>query len=68
MQNILITIKDSSKYHFLLELLNQFQFVEVVKPLKNNKIQKKHSILDSIGIWKDREISAEKLRKDAWGI
>ncbi len=56
MEKIILTIKDNSKLHFFLELLNQFDFVEVQK--KTTKTS--HSLDRFAGIWTDAEANKMK--------
>ena|GEM_PF-2237099 len=56
MEKITLTIKDKSKLHFLLELLKQFDFVEVQK--KTSKA--KRSLDRFAGIWSEDEATQMK--------
>jgi hypothetical protein len=43
--------------------------LEVLIFSKNKKIKNVSKSLDKVfGIWKDREISAKNIRKEAWGF
>ena len=64
MQRITLTVKDDNKVSFLLELLKQFEFIEIQKSEKKQK--KDYNFFASAGLWKGREIDARQLRKDAW--
>ncbi len=64
MEKITLTIKDKSKLNFIIELLRQFNFVEV--QYKTDKKPSRDSFLSSAGLLKDLNISAKKLRTDAW--
>jgi len=67
MQKITLTIKDNSKLHFFLELLKQFDFVEIQKPSsKRNISSAKFDFFASAGMWKGRNIDARELREKAW--
>lgn len=67
MEKIILTIKDGRKLRFLMELLKQFDFVEIEKSSSKSKISdKKHDLFTSAGMWKNREINSEELRKRAW--
>jgi len=68
-----------SKSSFVMELLDNFSFVKVqssVPPLHETKeivnSRKKNTqkvfFADCFGMWEDRDIDAEALRKQAWGI
>jgi hypothetical protein len=63
MQKIILKLKDDNKLNFLLELLNQFQFIEVEKPVKKNDT---HDFFASAGLWRNRDITAGQLRDKAW--
>lgn len=67
MQEIVLKIKDDSKKEFLLTLLKQFSFVDIsyrkIGGVKNNKA----SLNDIYGIWKDKDVSLDNIRKKAWG-
>ena len=64
MQRITLTVKDDNKMNFLLELLKQFEFIEVQKSEKKKK--GKYDFFASAGLLKRRDIDSKKLRKDAW--
>ena len=68
MDSLYITIKDSTKTGFIIELLEKLDFVEINRKKRDKRKNSKHDILNSAGIWKDRNISAEELRKEAWNI
>ena len=56
MEKITLTVKDNSKLHFLLELLKQFDFVEITKISSKNK----GSLDRFAGIWSDDEANKMK--------
>ena len=64
MQRITLTVKDDNKMNFLLELLRQFEFIEIQKSEKKQK--KDYNFFASAGLWKGRDIDSKQLRKDAW--
>jgi len=64
MQKIILTIKDDKKVNFLMELLKQFDFIEINK--SEQKQVEDYNFFASAGMWKNREIDAEQLRKQAW--
>ncbi|MEQ8906157.1 hypothetical protein [Ekhidna sp.] len=64
MQRITLTVKDDNKVSFLLELLKQFEFIEIQKSEKKQK--KGYNFFASAGLWKGRDIDSKQLRKDAW--
>ena len=64
MQKFTLTIKDDKKVNFLMELLKQFDFIEIKK---TGQIQdEKYDFFASAGMWKNRDIDAEQLRRQAW--
>ena len=64
MQKIILTIKDDKKVSFLMELLKQFDFIEINQ--SEQKQDKNYNFFASAGMWKNREIDAKQLRKQAW--
>lgn len=64
MQKITLSIKDDNKVSFLLELLKQFDFIEI-HTIRQKK-EDSYNFFASAGLWKDRDINAEQLRKQAW--
>ena len=67
MQKITLTIKDNSKLHFFLELLKQFDFVEIQESSTKSKASAaKYDFFASSGRWKDRYVDARELRGKAW--
>lgn len=67
MEKIVLNIKDSRRLHFLLELLNQFDFVEVEKSTSEKEVKSKtYDLFASAGIWENRDIESKNLREKAW--
>jgi len=66
MKKITLTIKDNSKLHFFLELLKQFDFVEITKNSTKSKKAAKYDLFASAGMWKNRNIDSQELRAKAW--
>lgn len=67
MERIVLNITDSRKLHFLLELLNQFDFIEIEKSNTPKETKnKKYDLFALAGIWQNREIDVFNLRKKAW--
>jgi hypothetical protein len=64
MENITLTIKDRKKKKFFLQLINQLDFIEINK--KKSSTSEKYDFFQSAGMLKTRNISAAKLREDAW--
>ena len=67
MDDLYVTVKDSTKTGFLIEMLNKLDYVEIHRKIKKRK-NGKHDIFKSAGIWKDRSVDATELRKQAWKI
>ena len=65
MKQLILNIKDSSKLSFLMQLLNQLDFVEVEK-VKKKKGSNDYDFFSSAGLWADRKINGKELRKQAW--
>ena len=65
MEKLILNIKDSSKLSFFMQLIKQFDFVEV-EEIKKKKIDSKHDFFNSAGLWANRDIDAKELRKRAW--
>lgn len=70
MEQIIIKLKDQSKRSFLLELLAQFDFLELqVKQVTKGKAKEEpYDFFQSAGLFEGREINADQLRKEAWRI
>jgi len=66
MEKITLTVKDNSKLDFLLELLKQFDFVEITKNSSKSKAAAKYDLFASAGMWKDRNIDSQEFRAKAW--
>ena len=65
MEQLILNIKDTSKLSFLMQLIKQFDFVEVEKK-KEKKASYKYDFFNSAGLWENRDIDAKELRKLAW--
>lgn len=66
MEKLVLKIKNQKKLEFLIELLKQFDFVEILKERKTTKSNSTQDFFSSAGLWKGREIEAKELRKNAW--
>ena len=71
MTTVIIEIKDNQKLTSLLDVLNSLQFVKLVevkhKKTKQTLLKTKNEGLKSLkGLWKDRDISLDEIRKTAW--
>jgi hypothetical protein len=64
MGKIIIDVKDKSKEYLLLDFLKELPFIEI----KESSLDKKGYLefRKLYGIWKDRDISKNDLRKKAW--
>ncbi|WOK08090.1 hypothetical protein RT717_05515 [Imperialibacter roseus] len=67
MEKLTLTVKDDSKLLYLVNFLQQLDFVEVKrhKPIKSTS-PKKYDFFASAGLWKGRAIDAKRLREKAW--
>jgi hypothetical protein len=73
MEQIIIKLKDQSKRNFLLELLAQFDFLELqVKQVSKDKSKEEkedsYDFFQSAGLFEGRDIDADQLRKEAWRL
>lgn len=64
MQKITLNIKDDKKINFLMELLRQFDFIEIQNSTQYQNDN--YNFFASAGLWKDRDIDGEELRRQAW--
>ncbi|MFO7869326.1 MAG: hypothetical protein R6U95_08535 [Bacteroidales bacterium] len=64
MEQLILNIKDSRKLSFLMQLIKQLDFVEVEK-VKKKKPSGKHDFFSSAGLWENRDVNANDLRKKA---
>ncbi len=65
MQQLILKLKDSSKLSFLLQLINQLDFVEL-ENVKTRNGQSDHDFFKSAGLWAKRDIDAKTLRQKSW--
>ncbi|NIM10710.1 MAG: hypothetical protein GTO45_01885 [Candidatus Aminicenantes bacterium] len=69
MSVVVLNIKNEEKGRFLLDFLKQIEFIEVEEPpAKKAKSKEKESFTELFGIWKDRDIDLETIRKKAWKV
>ena len=71
MEQFIIELKDLSKRNFLLELLTQFDFIELKTGKEAEEELKKgddYDLFESAGLFANREIDANQLRKEAWRV
>ncbi len=65
MEQLILNIKDRSKLSFLKQFLKQFDFVEIEKIVKKKK-STDYDFFNSAGLWENRKVNADELRKQAW--
>ena len=64
MGKIIIDVKDKTKEYLVLELLKELPFIEIKESsFDKNEILEFRKLY---GIWKDRDLSKNDLRKKAW--
>jgi len=61
-----VRVKESKKFSFLIQLLEQLGFLDVDIKYGNKKLHGQHDFFKSAGLWKDRIIDAKELREQAW--
>lgn len=66
METLTIKVKNKEKLLFIYEVLKYFDFVELPDKQENNEIYQNHDFFKSAGLWQNREINQETLRKKAW--
>ncbi|MBK8396802.1 MAG: hypothetical protein IPL26_16425 [Leptospiraceae bacterium] len=65
MEEILIRIKDHDKLESLMNFLLSVDYIEV-KKVKQSPKHKSKDFFSTVGLWKNREIDLESIRKKAW--
>ncbi len=66
MTQVVLNINDDSKLTFIIKWLKQFDFIDIKSSIKTKTKNEEHNIFDSAGIWEDRDINSNDLRKSAW--
>ena len=66
MEKVILNVKDKSQLQKIFDAIKQFDFVEVSSAPKKATASKSHNIFRSAGMWRDREINVQALRKEAW--
>jgi len=74
METIKITVKDKKHARMLAELAKELNFVTSVESseeatvslIPKGKFTSEKEFLSMCGLWKDRDISIEKIREQAW--
>lgn len=69
MERFVIELKDQTKRQFFLELLAQLNFIELkVQQTKNAEQDKDYDFFQSAGLFSNRSIDPNQLRRQAWRI
>ncbi len=66
METLTIRVKNKERLLFLYKILKSFDFVELPEIEKTSVDEGTHDFFSSAGLWKDRDISQESIRKQAW--
>jgi phosphopantetheine adenylyltransferase len=68
MNQLIIKIADKQKAQMLLEMLKALDFVTSVETFEENDTitQKEEDFFNLAGLWKNRDVSAESIRQEAW--
>ena len=69
MTEITVGVKDEVSAQALLKILISLDFVEEISTnthMQNNEADVEADFFQLVGLWKDRDISAETIRKNAW--
>ena len=61
---LIINIKDSTKAFHLIKFLKDIPFIEIEENIDNPV--NSPDLKDLFGIWKDSDITIEKIREKAW--
>ena len=62
--NITIRVKNKTRAEKLIEFLKELPYVEMGE--KKKQVKKRNDFKQLFGLWKDRDISLEKIRDSAW--
>jgi hypothetical protein len=73
MEQILIQIKDKSKAQALMNFLKTLDYIENITSanppmVESSKNDKEADFFALAGLWANRDISQESLRKQAWPV
>ena len=66
MKTLRIDIEDDSKINVVKKILNDLGYVTIHDSDENNQTGSESGLDGVIGLWKDRDISLESIRKKAW--
>ncbi len=64
---IIIDISDKEKAKNIINLLKDIPYVKNIFLEEDIKVERKPDFYSVFGIWRDRDISLEDIRKKAWG-
>ena len=62
---VILEVENNKEGRALINFLKQLPFVKIKEPQKSKK---EHKFKEIFGIWKDRNITKEKLREKVWRI
>ena len=65
MSKIVLDVKDKSKEEALISFLKEIPFVTIISKSKTSK-NKPKEFSKLFGIWKDKDIDIDSIRKEAW--
>jgi len=63
---IIIDVSNEGKAKHLIDILKDIPYVKNIE-VENKKNKEKPDFESVFGIWKDRDITIENIRKKAWG-
>jgi len=66
METLTIKVQNKERLMFLYEMLRYYDFLELPKLSEIGISKSEHDFFQSAGMWKDREITQENLRTEAW--
>lgn len=74
METIKIIVRDKKHARMLAELARELNFVasvessedETLSAIPKGKFSSEEDFLSMCGLWKDREVTVEKIREQAW--
>lgn len=68
MQQLIIQVADKEKAEMLLKIISALDFVKSVEVVEdhNNIADSQQDFFDLAGMWENRNISTESIRKQAW--
>lgn len=69
MKELIVKVKDQNKVEMLIQMLSALNFVDSVNVLPTKTTARSDSsedFFEMAGIWKDRDISIDSIRQQAW--